>query len=358
MATLSITWYNIEDARTEEFTNPSNPRLNAIAEGCLLNGQAPDFLCVGEIACDRPKVPCAMYNGDKENLALLMQRVLGLATQKTKPKYDCQSAFIPGNCGEKAIPIKGTKDYYAVREQPAWMKDEHGDLLNCKATFPGQYGVGSATHLPIKSVSVISQLEWRSYDSSVDFAPYRLSDGTPIPDSITLFDKGLIITQLEAPTPTYVIVTHLIPAYGFGNDKSPNIARNAAQMSFLSDLLLNKLPDGLRDDNGQEIPGISKEAIVIAMGDLNVDVATDKPGAKTLSALFQGDSAPFKCFPEQGPTEGSNNGKMWLDYMLYRGVTLDKGELGPLSQDRPSDHVPLRARFTLPAGSKGWCVLC
>ena len=66
-------------------------------------------------------------------------------------------------------------------------------------------------------------------------------DGLPLRSDITLFDKNFthVILDVEGKD-LHVILLHSVPAYHFGNKKSPNYARNADQLRFLEWFLTGK----------------------------------------------------------------------------------------------------------------------
>lgn len=352
---FTVAHYNLNDLFTPELQDPKQTRPDALAQ-TILNGvgTVPDFMSACELAYDSPFVPTHTYTTSASNLSVLCERVCKIA--KVIPEqFDC-SAFAMGNCGTDGRAEElADGDYFYERNTSAQNKLTYGDLVNCLATQPGQYGVGFWSRFPIKDVHIISKLEWKAFNPDADLSPYGIPTRTgtgcgPVPSDITLFDKSFLDVTVDINgTLVHFITTHNMPAFDFGVPTSPNVARNNDQLAFLEWYLTGKtyfeVNATVRDDLGNIMEPLSPDVNFIAMGDLNCDFRLGHPGSDRLISLMN--TPAVNVFPKGQTTEISGSLQLQLDYIFSRGVDMvpDSGKIGPMDETKLSDHACLAVKF-------------
>lgn len=364
---FSVCHWNVNEMRSSELRDPKNERIQRICQTILdLNqDQIPDFCSIQEIQYDFPYVPRADFQTTGKNLDIFFDRLVSAQTKDEQQfSPEVETFFHSGNCGilQSSIdpkllvqPIDG--DTYLDDRNPEVVKKlQFGDLVNCVALVPGQYGVGFWSKYKIENITAISHLRWKDFHPSIDFSSFRLpkrpdeAEGAKIPEDITLFDKCLLLAKVRIVDKVVnFLITHTMPSYGFGNPATSNFARNNDQLALIEWLVKGTTyfepPKDLKDDDSNLLRPISPEEPVIIMGDLNVDFRSSNSGAERLRSLIHQDG--FTAFPHGRTTSIGHDVEFQLDYLISRKVNLDaeKGRFGPISFPDLSDHACLLAHY-------------
>lgn len=241
-ATRLVHW-NIKELDTQKLSSPDHPQVNAAAS--ILGELGADLFSINEIHCDPTR----------DNLGSFLQRF---------PNSLDSYRLSPSNTGLRSDPQKKILD----RSNFGW--------------FPGQYATGFASCFPLIRTLEIQNLKWKDWEPNFDRSRFEL--GGVDPDAIELFDKSFIVHWIEIKgRPLALICLHAVPAFNFGQNKSPNAERNRAQLQFLRWYLTGepKAPPGFPYDPlpaGQPF---------LAMGDFNSPLhdALYPGGSATLALL-------------------------------------------------------------------------
>ncbi|MFC2074838.1 HAD-IIIA family hydrolase [Bdellovibrionota bacterium] len=265
-STFRFVHYNIKELTTEKLEDSSDEQVDAAID--VLIGLNPDLLSINELQYDLPFVPTTHQpDTTGENVKRILERVL------INPENEIANwswTFAEANTGKNAKKIdeENGDDYYSNPSD--WKARANADLVNF-GIFPGQYSTGFATHYPITERKIFTTLTWKEWNPEIDFSNFRLSNGTPLPEEMEFFDKNFNHTVVNFNgTDINIITFHTVPAFGFGNDYTPNFVRNRDQLEFLERYLAKLGPD----------------APFVAVGDLNVDRTSDNPGAVVINRFF------------------------------------------------------------------------
>ncbi len=327
---LQVIHYNIKELDSTKIQESSKQLQNVKS---LLEKEAFNIFSVNEIQFDKPQIPSPKYMTFGLNLHELMN--------KLNDKENWNISFSEANTGKKARKWKGR--YFTPNMARA---RKYADHLNY-GLFPGQYSTGLATSYEIVGKVVVNDLKWREFIPQRNLAKYLDAKGRKIPSTIELFDKSFTDTIVNIKgRKVHLITLHTVPAFHFGNQKTPNYQRNADQLRFLEWYLTGKtdIKVKLPDRYAHLIP-LDEESIFIAMGDWNTEVDHPKnPGSKVLRRLDE----TGRLFPSladvkkdrenfiTNESEGHNpkRMKLVLDY-LYYSKNLEPSELTVL---RPKEE--------------------
>ena len=134
-----------------------------------------------------------------------------------------------------------------------------------------------------------------------------------------LFDKNFtdIVLNVDGHE-VHFIFLHTVPAYHFGNNKSPNYKRNADQLRFLEWYLTGATDI---DVNVKSLKPLSSKNSFIAMGDFNTDINNPKnEGTSVLARLFKKTRTFIKQKKMSFTTEGAGYSpkpfRLMLDYII------------------------------------------
>ena len=357
---FTVCHWNVEEMRTKELLDPQNQRIYNVCQSILKhsNRQIPDIACFNEVQYGLPGVPKPLSNPDRhgpEELRLIWRRLNSQLSSPAKEE-DYDFVFHPGNCGMHGRSSRMQNgNYNDTRNLFGEERLKLGDLVNCVAHFPGQYGVGFWRKRSLadchRGFSVISELKWKDFHPDIDLSKYRLADQkTPPPEDIPLFDKCLLRSsdKINGRNVT-TIFTHTVPSFNFGNPLGTSIDRNRDQLAFLEWMLTGTTyfvpPGHLRDDLGNEIKPLRSGEPFVAMGDLNVDWRSENPGASIMNSLHN--KPGLTVFPWGTDTNTGYTGtKMQLDYIISSGLTIVDGSqsVAPIEREL-SDHALLTASF-------------
>lgn len=308
--TLRVIHYNIFELDSEKIKDlPLNDKDKISAQlKAVKKSLAPyDFhlMSINEIEYDLAGVPFPSFHSDGTNLQTLMKWL--------RPEHAWDLHFAQANTGENAKKI--SKNSYATSNDPG--ARYYADPNNY-GLFPGQYSTGLASRYPIKKRISIRNLPWKVFNPQVKLNKYRNGQKGKLPARISLFDKVFMDTIIEVNHHlVHVITFHAVPAYHFGNKKTPNYQRNLDQLRFLEWYLTGKT-DIPTADSYKSISPLSAEDTFIAMGDWNTDINDKNPGSVVLRRFAQ----THRLFPShsitwESPNFNSKRLSMRLDYIFY-----------------------------------------
>ena len=304
---FSVIHYNIKELDTKKMRE-GNPQVLLALD--LIKKYPFELLSLNEIQYDLPGIPYASFTTKGKNI-----RFVGDTLEEGKNK-EYFSLFHPGNTGHNA---KKKRDglYWPNLKNPK--ARAFADPVNF-GLFPGQYGIGGLFKFPLKKKTVLHQLKWKDFEPGVDLSTFRDALGHSLPQDMALFDKAFVHAVLDVDgEDLHMILLHTVPAFSFGNSRSINIKRNAAQLRFLEWFLTGKT-------FGQEVSlkgirPLSSGDPFIAMGDFNVDFRdSQKEGAKVMRSLLEKVSlvGPM-THTYEAPGFQKRPRAMLLDYILYGG---------------------------------------
>ena len=305
--TLRVLHYNIFELDSAKISSVSgNPDSQLLNVKKILAPYDFHLLSVNEIQYDWPGVPYPSFKTQGANLSTF--------TQWLRPDKGWDFHFAKANTGEKAKKI-AAKSYATSDDRGARF---YADPNNY-GLFPGQYSTGLASRYPVKKKIVLADLPWREFNPKASLHKYRNGAKQKLPKDIALFDKVFMDTVIEVNHKlVHVITFHTVPAFHFGNKRSPNYQRNLDQLRFLEWYLTGK-SDIPTKDSYAGIKPLNKSDIFIAMGDWNTDINNKKnPGSQVLLRFQQ----TGRLFPSHSPTwesPGYNPDRMSmrLDYIFY-----------------------------------------
>ncbi len=271
--------FNVKELRTDKLVNMQDAQVERAALNIrLLN---PDLVSINEIQYDLPDVATVGLPGTGDNMKRFVART---HLDATGWSYNLAQA----NTGN--LSKKQPDGNYAINPN-APGADQLADQVNF-GTFPGQYSTGFATRFPVTKATVLTDLKWRDWDQAFKFADFKLPNGQPLPDDMSLFDKNFNDVLVElAGRPAHVVTFHTVPAFGFGGSADANVQRNLAQLAFLEWYLLGSCDAA---DASSAVKRCETEAKplegntpFIAIGDLNVDWGTTAGGAAVIKRLLE-----------------------------------------------------------------------
>ena len=265
--------FNIKELTTAKLLEQNNVQvISALDTLKLLDG---DLLSINELQFDLPDVPTRGLPGTGLNVS----RILSLLGQNSS---NWSWTFAEANTGKNAKRLP-SGDYFSDPE--SIQSREFADQVNF-GVFPGEYSTAFTTTFSINKGLIFSSLLWKAWNPQVDLEKFKL------PLNTTLFDKNFNDSLLDLNGKMFHVITfHTVPAYHFGDPNSPNYLRNQDQLEFLEWYLLGECnPTSASivrqcvDENGPR--PLPKGVPFIVVGDLNVDIESDNPGAEVLKRLF------------------------------------------------------------------------
>ncbi len=317
---INIFHYNIKELDSLKLRDPSNKQIAAVKE--IVSKFEFDIFSVNEIQYDLPMVPNKSLTTTGQNIKILAKN-LGLS--------DFNAVFYPANTGMKAS--RGPHGNY-VEDFKSKGARQFADPVNF-GLFPGQYSTAALIKNNIKILDSknIQTIEWKEFNPSIDLNKYTDGNGAPLPQSTKLFDKNFtdIIAEKDG-FKFHIILLHTVPAFHFGNKKSPNYDRNADQLRFLEWYLTQETSFKVEDI---EIEPLAKDTPYIAIGDWNTELLNKtNPGSAVLRSLKEKSQ-----FWMKEPLPVSNEGhsftpkrlKLQLDYIAVSNHfnVLDSGVYRP-----------------------------
>jgi endonuclease/exonuclease/phosphatase family metal-dependent hydrolase len=302
--TIRVVHYNIKELSTDKIDDQNNLQLKNAAR--VLRDYPFDVISLNEIQFDREGVPTPLQTTRGENIKKLA---------KTFGVSEYNSAFYPANTGENAKKKKDGSYYTNANTKNA---RDHADQLNF-GVFPHQYSTGALFKYKIISEVVVKDIKWKDFNPNVDLNKFRQSNGKKFPKEMKLFDKNFTDIVLDVDGhEVHFIFLHTVPAYHFGNKKSPNYKRNADQLRFLEWYLTGATDINV---NVRSLKPLSPKDTFIAMGDFNTDINNPKnEGTTVLARLFKKTNTFIKQsemnFTNEGGSYSPRPFRLMLDYIV------------------------------------------
>lgn len=275
---LRLVHFNIKELTTAKLIDKSNQQVESATN--TISSLSPDFISFNEIQYDLPSVPTVEQpESIGRNIERLIEKIV-IDRKLELPLWEY--TFEEANTGRNAKKRDGI-NYFEDPNDPE--ARNCADQINF-GVFPGQYSTGFASRFPITERKVYTNTPWRAWNPSIDLEQFTYSNNQPVPANMELFDKNFNHSIVIVDNRQIHFVTfHAVPAYGFGSSKSPNYARNRDQLEFLKWYLIGECQKPY-NCNSTGISPIPHDEPFIAVGDLNVDISSDSPGAEVLKELF------------------------------------------------------------------------
>ncbi|WP_044557593.1 endonuclease/exonuclease/phosphatase family protein [Halobacteriovorax marinus] len=301
---INLLHYNIKELDSLKLRSKEDSQINAVKE--VIQNFSFDILSINEMQYDLPMVPVKGLETTGQNINILAKR-LGLE--------NFSGVFYPANTGMKA------------------KRDESGNYAtNFKSTdtrkladpedfgiFPGQYSSGALikNNLKIISSKNIQNLTWKEFNPAIDLTKFSDNNGNPLSERVKLFDKNLTDILVEKDGfQFHIIILHTVPAFHFGNKKSPNYQRNADQLKFLEWYLTRQTSLNIP---GIEIEPLAENTPFVALGDWNTELSnTSNPGSEVLRSLskkVQLYPTDPKLITNESPSFAPKRLQLQLDYI-------------------------------------------
>jgi endonuclease/exonuclease/phosphatase family metal-dependent hydrolase len=225
---LRLVHWNIKELDTVKLSLPQHLQVEAAAD--ILRGLDPDLFSINEVH----------HDPERDNLGEFLRR---FDTDRKLAHY----RLSPSNTGLRSDPARKILD-----------RSNFG-------FFPGQYATGFASRFPLEKTLEVQKLRWKDFEPDIDLSGFNL--GGVSPDEIELFDKSFTVHWLTLQGRSLaVICLHTVPAFHFGQEKSPNTERNRAQLEFLRWFLVGEPRPQL---SAMGIEPLSPDQAFVALGDFN-----------------------------------------------------------------------------------------
>ncbi len=267
--------WNIKELDSRKLTLPESQQVNAAAQ--ILSELQPDFLSLNEIHYDRLRAKTL----GRDNLQDFLERW-------DRGRHLSSLCFAPSNTGLRSLP---DENGHYLQQLPD-RKDPRQKLIDRSnfGLFPGQYATGFAAHVPLQKNLIVQDLLWREWQPERDLSHFEF--GTLKADEIELFDKSLCVSWLEVDGKSLAFVClHAVPAFAFGQTKSPNAARNEAQLQFLQWFLFGEPAPSqtiVKDLSSKGIVPLAKSQAFIATGDFNSPLRDPRyPGGGIIEQMLK-----------------------------------------------------------------------
>lgn len=303
-APIRVLHYNIKELDSHKINKP-NPQLKYVKE--ILKDRDFNILSLNEVQYDIPGVPSYRFKTRGENLRQLAKFI-------DKDMADWNFSFHPANTGALARKKKDGTFYHNFKDKRA---NDYADKVNY-GIFPAQYSTGALFDFKKTYEVLVKDLKWKDFNRNVRIDRYKQSDGTPLPKDMELFDKTFSdVTVNIKGRDVHLILLHTVPAYHFGNKRSPNYERNADQLRFLEWYLTGKTDFPVELEHVKPLPPGTP---FIAIGDWNTDITNKKnAGSKVLRRLFK-KFTPWMKKPgitNESPGFAKKRLKLTLDYIMF-----------------------------------------
>ncbi len=325
--TIKIVHYNIKEmdsTKIQKGLRGENEQLNFAKN--IVKNLNPDILSLNEIQFDFPNIPTKDFKSKGKNVHYLAE-IFDMSFEST--------AFFPANTGMLSRAKNGKYILHPTQED----REKYADLVNF-GMFPGQYSMAGIFKYPLIEVKNFKRLPWRVFNRKIDLTPYADANGKPLPKNMSLFDKNFTVATLNIEgKEVHIVLFHTVPAFGFGNPKTPNFERNRDQIQFLKwYLTAKKMKFGIQPIGGKTF---------IAMGDWNVDPESKNPGAKVLKSLLK-THQPWikdKVITYRGSSFNPGGWTAQLDYILFsKDITVKAAGV----YDPDSNYKDLGCKTTTP----------
>lgn len=389
--TLRVCTFNIEDVRTSDLKDATQPRLKALA--AIIQSIQPDILFLNEMAYDQPggpDVPADQQPGLNAqkfaDLYLAVPQREGLTPLKFKAFVAPSNTGIASNLDldndgviTTTFPAPPATDARGVASAQTAEGRAYGNDCFGFGTFPGQYAmallVSDRFTIDAERVRTFQNYKWSDLPS-----PLRPALPKPIPmatpkEASTLDESWYtnaewyklrlsskshwdVPVKLPSGETIHMLCSHPTPP-AFDGPEGRNKRRNHDEIRFWRDYVDATRPVTIVDDKNIAGP-LAMDANFIIVGDLNADPergsSIDNPIGNYLlsSGRLAKNTAPIAAREVKGlrPTDTSAF-KLRVDYVLpsqpftvtrsliHRdGFEIEVDEKGRISS-WPSDHFPV-----------------
>lgn len=303
-APIRVIHYNIKELDSTKIKRP-NQQLMKVKE--ILKDLDYNILSLNEVQYDIPGVPTYRYKTRGENLKKV-------ATFLDSGMEDWSFSFHPANTGALALKKENGSFYSNFKNKKS---HDYADKINY-GIFPAQYSTGALFDFKKTYEVLVKDLKWREFNPGLKLSRYKQADGKALPKDMELFDKTFSdITINIKGRKVHLILLHAVPAYHFGNKKTPNYKRNADQLRFLEWYLTGKTDFPVELEHIKPLPTGST---FIAVGDWNTDITNRKSsGSKILRRLLKR-FTPWMEKPgitNEAPGFAKKRLKLTLDYIMF-----------------------------------------
>lgn len=338
--TIRVFHYNIKELDSKKLRTPHHPQVDAVKE--VVKNYEFDLFSVNELQYDLPGVPTPLYQSRGENLALLIER---MGHDRNAFFY----SFYPANTGKKAKQKKSGHFVEDFSDKEAMKVADQESF----GIFPAQYSTGLATKFKIVSTFQNNNIKWIEFNPKANPSQYTDGAGKALDKNMPLFDKNFTDTVIEVDgKQIHVITFHTVPAFHFGNKKTPNYERNADQLRFLEWYLTGET------DIKVNLPGYSHLQTrdrFIALGDFNTDHNnTENPGSAVIRRMQANIKNVFPDATLSYESDGFRPNPMTLrlDYIFYKGLKVADSEMITPKAERIhlgcNDSIPQQVEKKLP----------
>lgn len=337
---IKVFHYNIKELDSKKLRNRTHPQVQAVAE--VLKNYEFDLLSINEIQYDLPGVPTPLYQTRGENMALLLENT-------GYKRDDFHISFYPANTGKKAKQKKSgqyVEDFTDKEAQKLADQESFG-------IYPAQYSTGLASKFKIVRTFQTNDIRWTEFNPKRDPSQFTDAFGKPLRKDMPLFDKNFTDTVIDVEgRQIHIITFHTVPAFHFGNKKTPNYERNADQLRFLEWYLTGNTDIKVHLPN---IAPLLERELFIAMGDFNTDFKDTKNSGSTVIRRMQANLAsvfPDEPYSYESDGFAPNPFSLRLDYIFYRGLKIADSEMITPKSERlflSCDHtIPEKIQGKLP----------
>lgn len=273
-ADLTLVHYNIKEFDSQKLIKgEGQQQVKSVIN--ILKRFNFNLLSINEIQYDLPGVPRPDFTSRGQNMNRLAT-LLGL-----RENSDLWSeSFWPANTGMIARP-NPQGEYTTDPSEGRRFADPYNFGL-----FPAQYSTGSLAAFKKVKELIITDLPWKVFNPNRDLSPYAGGDNTPLPEDMPLFDKNFSDITLDVyGKEVHLILLHAVPAFHFGDKKSPNYVRNQDQLRFLEWYVTGKTDIEV---NLPELTALKATTPFIIVGDLNSDYRNQaNPGSEVIRRLMK-----------------------------------------------------------------------
>jgi endonuclease/exonuclease/phosphatase family metal-dependent hydrolase len=366
---IRVVTFNIEDIRTEDLKDPSQPRLRHIA--ATIQKIRPDIILINEIAYDQPGAP-GFAEGDLagQNARRFADNFLSIPQGENLSPSDFKIFMAPSNTGihsgldlnndgknrnDFPMPPAGEPNGEPGRQTPEGR--EYGNDSWGFGTFPGQYAmalfVNPRFQILQDQVRTFRKFPWSKMPGALlPIYPetqepwYSAEEAAQFP----LSSKSHWDVPVKLPNGTvlHLLCSHPTPP-AFDGEEQRNKKRNHDEIRFWADYLNNA--DYIVDDNGHS-GGYHSQKPFVVLGDLNADPtrgeSLDNPIQKFLLThhRIQGKFVPRAASIAGLDADNTSAWGMRVDYVLpSKELKIVDGGVWRYQQDTEkyplSDHFPV-----------------
>ncbi|PIP96461.1 MAG: hypothetical protein COW00_10465 [Bdellovibrio sp. CG12_big_fil_rev_8_21_14_0_65_39_13] len=318
---IKLFHYNIKELDSQKLRDSNHPQVQAVSE--VLSHYSYDLLSVNEMQYDYPNVPNNLFQSTGDNLRQLLHRLGQDSKQFTM-------SFYPANTGFKASK-KSNGQYAANFEDKESYKLADQESFGL---FPAQYSTALASRFPVVRTIQNNSIKWREFNPKSNPSQYTGGDKA-LNRNMPLFDKNFTDTVINVEgTEVHIITCHTVPAFHFGNKKSPNYVRNGDQLRFLEWYLTGSTDIKVKLKGIAPLRASDK---FIAVGDFNTDFQNkENPGSEVIRRMQAKlkSAFPSRTYSYESDGFAPNPFKLRLDYVFYSGLKVVDSEMITPSDER------------------------